>query len=72
MGLKGKQACSSSCRRLEVVGREDLSLNDREIDFDLVKPLARSLVLLLLCTRNPAETPCYPGPYRVFNRFKLD
>ena len=38
MGLKGKQALFEFLQRREVVGREDLSLNDREIDFDLIEP----------------------------------
>ena len=38
MGLKGKQALFEFLQRREVVGSEDLSLNDREIDFDLVEP----------------------------------
>jgi hypothetical protein len=38
MGLKGKQAPLEFLQRREIVGRENLSLNDREIDFDLVEP----------------------------------
>ena len=38
MGLKSKQALFEFLQRREVVGSEDLSLNDREIDFDLVEP----------------------------------
>ena len=38
MRLKGKQALLEFLQRIEVVGREDLSLNDREIDLDLVEP----------------------------------
>ena len=38
MGLKGKQALFEFLQRGEVVWRENLSLNDREIDFDLIKP----------------------------------
>ena len=38
MGLKGKQALLEFLQRRKIVGRENLSLNDREIDFDLVEP----------------------------------
>ena len=38
MGLKGKQAPLEFLQRREIVGRENLSLNDREIDLDLVEP----------------------------------
>ncbi len=38
MGLKSEQALFEFLQRGEVVWREDLSLNDREIDFDLVEP----------------------------------
>ena len=38
MGLKGEQALLEFLQRGKVVGCENLPLNDREIDFDLVEP----------------------------------
>lgn len=38
MNLEGKEALFEFGQRSEVVGRENLSLHDREIDFDLVEP----------------------------------
>ena len=38
MALKGEKALFKLSEGREIVGREDLSLNDREIDFDLVQP----------------------------------
>jgi len=36
--LEGKQALLQVIERAEVVGREDLALNDGEVDLDLVEP----------------------------------
>ena len=38
MALEGKQTLFEFCQRREIVGREELSLNDGEIDFDLIEP----------------------------------
>ena len=38
MALEGKEPLFEVGQRGEVVGREDLSLDDREVDFDLVEP----------------------------------
>ena len=36
--LEGEEAIFDFVERAEVVGGEDLSLDDREVDFDLVEP----------------------------------
>ena len=38
MDLEGKETLFKFGQRREVVGREDLPLHDREIDFDLIEP----------------------------------
>ena len=38
VALEGKQTLFEFGQRREIVGRKDFSLNDREIDFDLVEP----------------------------------
>ena len=38
MALEGKQTLLEFFQRREIVGREELSLNDGEIDFDLIEP----------------------------------
>ena len=38
VGLKCEQALFDRGQRREVVGREDLALDDGEVDFDLVEP----------------------------------
>ena len=43
--LEGKETLLQFGERREVVGREDLSLNDREIDFDLVEPAGVDLCM---------------------------
>jgi hypothetical protein len=38
VALEGKKTLFEFGQRREIVGREDLPLHDREIDFDLIEP----------------------------------